>query len=94
MAPEKTIAKQLGAMRSHIRGHSEERGDDEQGEFTPPLNQEGAANIDIIVGIPSCEETSFASGSASATKTRVTRNPRDGFIIQQSAQQEQLKQLF
>ena len=94
MAPKKSIADQLRARLSPSRGHPEEGVDDDQEEFNPPLNQQGASDFDVIVGNPSRKDKGSASGSASAASTRATPYPQDDFILQQSAQQEQLKQLF
>jgi len=94
MAPNKSIADQLRARLSPSRGHPEESVDDDQEKFNPPLNQRGASDFDVIVGNSSRNDKSSASGSASATSTRAIRNPQDNLILQQSAQQEQLKHLF
>jgi hypothetical protein len=94
MAPKKSIADQLRARLSPSRGHPEEGVDDDQEEFNPPLNQQGASDFDVIVGNPSRKDKGSASGSASAASTRATPYPQDDFILQQSAQREQLKQLF
>ncbi len=94
MAPKKSIEDQLRARFSPSRGHPEEGVDDDQEEFNPPLNQQGASDFDVIVGNPLRTDKGSASCSASATSTWVTPNPQDDFILQQSVQQEQLKQLF
>ena len=94
MSPKKSIAEQLRARLSPTREHPGAGDDDELEEFNPPLNQQGAADFDKIVGTPARKEKIFASGSTSAASTRVTPNPQDDFILQQSAQQEQLRQLF
>ena len=86
MAPKKSIADQLRARLSPSRGHPEEGVDDDQEEFNPPLNQQGASDFDVIVGNPSRKDKGSASGSASAASTRATPNPQDDFILQQSAQ--------
>ncbi len=93
MAPKKSIADQLRARLSPSRGHPGEGADDDQEEFNPPLDQQGASDFDVIVGKPSLKDTSFASGSASASSIRATPNPQDDVILQQSAQQEQLKHM-
>ncbi len=94
MAPKKSIADHLRARLAPTRGHPEAGGDDEHEEFNPPLNQQGASDFDKIVGTPARKEKDSASGSALAASTRATPNPQDDFILQQSAQQEQLKQMF
>ena len=71
MAPKKSIAKQLRARLSPVRGDPEEGGDDDQDELDPPLNQQGAEDFDRIVGPPSGKGKRAASGSASAASTRV-----------------------
>ncbi len=76
MAPRKTIAEQLRARLPPVRGDPEESGDDEQGDFEHPLNQQGSTEFDTIVGTPSRKDECFASGSASVASTRVTVNPR------------------
>ena len=53
MASKKCIADQLRARLSPSRGHPGEGVDDDQEEFKPPLNQDGASNFDVIVGNPS-----------------------------------------
>ncbi len=82
MAPKKRIAKQLRARLSPVRGDHREGGDDEQGDIAPQQNQQGSTEFDTIVGTPSSEDKSSASGSASAAPTRVVLNPQDDFIIQ------------
>jgi hypothetical protein len=52
MAPKKSIADQLRARLSPSRGHPEVGVDDDQEEFNPPLNQQGASDFDVIVGNP------------------------------------------
>ena len=94
MAPKKSIAEQLRARLSPVRGDPEEGGDDDQDELDPPLNQQGAEDFDRIVGPPSGKGKRAASGSASAASTRIITDSREDFILQQSAQQEQLRQLF
>ncbi len=94
MAPKKSITKQLRARLSPARGDPEEGGDDDQDDLDPPLNQQGAEDFDKIVGPPSGKGKRVASGSASAASTRAITNSRGDFILQQNAQQEQLKQLF
>ena len=91
MAPKKSIVDQLRARLSPSRGHPEVGFDDDQEEFNPPLNQQGASDLDKIVGTPSRKEKGFASGSASAASTWATPNPQHDFVLQQSALQEQLK---
>ena len=93
MAPKKTIAEQLRSKLSPARGEPEEDCDDDQGEFRPPLNQQGAV-FDKIVRPPFRKEKHSASSSASEASTLVTSDPHDDFILRQSAQQEQLKHLF
>ena len=93
MAPKKSIAEQLRARLSPIRGIPEEGRDDEHEGFKPPLNQHGS-DFNRIVGTPARKEKDSASGSASATSTQQNNNPPEDFILQQSAQQEQLRQLF
>ena len=93
MAPKKSIANQLRARLSPSHGHPEEDVDDDQKEFNPPLNQHGASDFDVIVGNTSRKDKGSASCSASAASTRPTLNPQDDFILQHSAQHEQLKQL-
>jgi hypothetical protein len=68
MAPKKSIAKQLRAMLSPIRGISEEDSDDEKEGFNPPLKHQGS-DFDRIVGTPARKEKDSASGSASTTST-------------------------
>jgi hypothetical protein len=94
MAPKKTFVEQLRARLSPIRGHPEEGSDVEQREFNPPLNHKDAMEFDKIVGTPLRKDKSSASGSTSATSTRITSNHQDDFILQQSAKQEQLKRLI
>jgi hypothetical protein len=94
MAPKKSIADQLRARLSPTHGHPEAGGDDVHEEFNPPLNQQGAADFDKIVGTPARKEKDSALGSASVASTRATSNPQDDFILQQSAKHEQLKQMF
>ena len=94
MAPKISIAGQLAARLSPIRGDLQDGGDDDQDELDPPLNQQGAKDFDRIVGPPSGKEKRAASGSASAASTRAITDSREDFILQQNAQQEQLKQLL
>ncbi len=75
MAPKKTFAEQLRARLSPVRRYPGKGGDDEQGDFEPPLDQQGSTKFDTIVGTPFRKNKNFASGSASATSTRVTINP-------------------
>ena len=82
MAPKKTIAKQLRARLSPVRGDPEEGGDDDQEELDPPLNQQGAKDFNRIVGPPSGKDKRVASGSASATSTRAITDSREDFILQ------------
>ncbi len=89
MAPKKSIADQLRARLSPTREHSEESVDDDQKEFNPPLNQQGASDFDKIVGTPTYKDKGSASGSASIASTRtIHQTPR---TILGSAQEEKLK---
>jgi hypothetical protein len=60
MAPKKSIADQLRARLSPSHGHLEEGVDDDQEEFNPPLNQQGASDFDVIVGNPSRKDKGSA----------------------------------
>jgi hypothetical protein len=82
MAPKKSIVDQLRARLSPSRGHPEEDGDDEREKFNPPLNQQGASDLDKIVGTPTHKDKGSTSCSASAASTRATTNPHDDVILQ------------
>ena len=60
MARKKSIADQLRARLSPSLGHPEVGVDDDQEEFNPPLNQQGALDFDVIVGNPLHKDTGFA----------------------------------
>ena len=94
MAPKKSIAEHLRTALTPARAEPEAGDDDDQEEFDPPLNQQGAVEFDRIVGTPAGRGKRSASSSASAAATQAITDSRVDFILQQSAPQEQLKQLF
>ena len=94
MAPKKSIAEHLRTALTPARAEPEAGDDDDQEEVDPPLNQQGAVGFDRIVGTPAGRGKRSASSSASAAATQAITDSRVDFILQQSAQQEQLKQLF
>ena len=71
MAPKKTIAEQLRASLSLVRGDREEGGDEDQYELDPPLNKQGGEDFDMIVVPPSDKKKRSASDFASAASTRI-----------------------
>ncbi len=72
MAPKKSIADLFRARLSPSRRHPEEGADGDHKEFKPPLNHQGVADFNKIVGTPARKDKGSASSSASATSTRAT----------------------
>ena len=70
-----SITDQLRARLSSSRGLPEIGVDDDQEEFSPPLNQQGASDFDKIVGTLARKEKVAALGSASVASTRATPIP-------------------
>jgi hypothetical protein len=94
MSPKTSIAEHLRTTLTPMRAEPEVGDDDDQEDFNPPLNQQGAIEFDRTVGSPAGRGNRSATSSASASSTRAITDSRDDFILQQSAQQEQLKQMF
>ncbi len=91
MSPKKSIAEHLRTALTPARAEPEAEDDEDQEEFNPPLNQQGAIEFDKTVGSPAGRGKRSATSSASAASTRAITNSRDDIILQQSAQQRTTK---
>ena len=97
MAPKKTIAEHLRARLSPARKDPEEGTSNEEEEFSPPLNQQGATNpvFDPVIGPPSGKEKLLASASSDPHFRQPYVTSRDDEVLERVAvQDEQLRQLF
>ncbi len=81
MSPKKSIAEHLCTTLTPACAEPEARDDDDQEEFNPPLNQQGALEFDKTVGSPAGRGKRSAASSASAASTRGITDFRDDFIL-------------